>query len=148
MQIVKHLVRRAIRALGLEINRYQAEFNPTCVSLPATPGVPPRGNALLSYILAPFLLKPGQPISTAHNNHLESVLIAQAFRDLGYAVDVIDFRNNEFSPSKNYAFFVSARTHLETIAKRLNDDCIKIAHLETAHFLFNNVAAYARALAL
>jgi glycosyltransferase involved in cell wall biosynthesis len=103
---------------------------------------------LLSYILAPFLLKPGQPVSTTHNHHLESALIARTFQNLGYAVDVIDYRNHEFIPAKHYAFFVSARTHLETIAKRLNEDCIKIAHLDTAHFVFNNAAAYARALAL
>jgi glycosyltransferase involved in cell wall biosynthesis len=79
---------------------------------------------------------------------LETVLIARTFLELGYAVDVIDFRNAEFTPTKDYTFFVSARTHLETIARRLNRDCIKIAHLDTAHFLFNNAAAYTRALTL
>jgi glycosyltransferase involved in cell wall biosynthesis len=103
---------------------------------------------LLSYILPPFFLKPGEPISTVHNNHLESVLIAQSYQRLGYAVDVIDFRNDSFIPKKEYKFFVSARTHLATIAPRLNAECIKIAHLDTAHFLFNNAAAYRRALAL
>jgi len=136
-----------MRVVGLDIGRYRPDFNTTCVSLAATPGTLSKGNVLLSYILAPFLLKPGQPVSTAHNHHLESVLIARTFQDLGYAVDVIDYRNHEFIPAKNYDLFVSARTHLETIAKRLNEDCIIIAHLDTAHFLFNNAAAYARALA-
>lgn len=148
MDSLKPLLRRTLRILGLQISRYRPEFDTACVSLPPTPGTLAKGNVLLSYILAPFLLKPGQPVSTAHNNHLESTLIARAFQDLGYAVDVIDFRNDEFVPRKNYSFFVSARTHLETISRRLNKDCIKIAHLETAHFLFNNAAAYARALAL
>ncbi|MGA9033492.1 MAG: glycosyltransferase [Sulfuricaulis sp.] len=137
-----------MRAVGFEISRYRPAFDLTCVSLAATPGTRAKGNVLLSYILAPFRLKPGQAISTTHNNHFESVLIAQTFQDLGYAVDIIDYRNHEFVPVKNYVFFVSARTHLEPISKRLNKDCIKIAHLETAHFLFNNAAAYARALAL
>jgi glycosyltransferase involved in cell wall biosynthesis len=132
----------------LEVGSYAPLFDPRCVTLPPSPGVPPRGNVLLSYILPPFLLKPGQPISTTHNNHLESVLIARTFQDLGYTVDVIDFRNNEFVPKKAYAFFVSARTHLATIAPRLSAGCIKIAHLDTAHFLFNNASAYNRALAL
>jgi glycosyltransferase involved in cell wall biosynthesis len=148
MRSLGPLLRRATRAVGLEISRYRPNFDPRCVSLAATPGTLARGNVLLSYILAPFQLKPGQAISTTHNNHLESVLIARTFQDLGYAVDVIDFRNDEFVPRKDYVFFVSARTHLESISRRLNKDCIKIAHLETAHFLFNNAAAYARALAL
>jgi hypothetical protein len=148
MKSLGPLLRRAMRVVGLEISRYRPEFDPRCVSLAETPGTQFKGNVLLSYILAPFLLKPGQPVSTTHNHHLESVLIARTFQDLGYAVDIIDYRNHEFVPAKNYAFFVSARTHLETIARRLNEDCIKIAHLDTAHFLFNNAAAYARALAL
>jgi len=135
-----------MRTIGLEISRYRPDFHNTCISLAATPGTEAKGNVLLSYILAPFLLKPGQAISTTHNNHLESVLIARTFQDLGYAVDVIDFRNDEFVPEKDYVFFVSARTHLESISKKLNKNCITIAHLETAHFLFNNAAAYARAL--
>lgn len=145
---VKNLLKNLFRAAGVELRGYAPDFDPSCVSLTATPGVPTRGNVLLSYILAPFLLKRGQAISVAHNNHLESVLIARTFQDLGYAVDIIDFRNDEFIPRKNYAFFVSARTHLETIAARLNSDCIKIAHLDTSHFAFNNFASYSRLLAL
>lgn len=143
---LKKLLLRTARAFGVEISRYRPEFSRACVSL--YPEGVSRGSVLLSYILDPFLLSPGQPISTVHTHHSESVLIAQTFLELGYAVDVIDFHNDEFSPSQDYAFFVSARTHLETIAPRLNRDCIKIAHLDTAHFLFNNAAAYARALAL
>ena len=130
-----------IRAVGLDIRRDTSRFNPRCATL--RPAGVPKGRVLLSYILEPFLAQPGQPISTVHNNRLESVLIAQTFLDLGYTVDVIDFRNGEFTPKKDYTFFVSARTHLATIAPRLNQDCIKIAHLDTAHFLFNNAAAYA-----
>ena len=145
----KKLLLQTARSLGVEIRRYTpASYSTRCVSLAANPDVPTRGTVLLSYILAPFLLKPGQSISRVHNHHLESTLIARTFQDLGYAVDVIDFHNNAFIPVKDYAFFVSARTHLETISKRLNGDCIKIAHLDTAHFLFNNTASYTRALAL
>jgi hypothetical protein len=145
-QAIKNGLNAFIHALGLDIRRHGARFNPRCVTL--EPAGERKGRVLLSYILEPFLAKPGQPISTIHNNRLESVLIAQTFLDLGYTVDVIDFRNNEFIPTKDYTFFVSARTHLATIAPRLNKNCIKLAHLDTAHFLFNNAAAYARALAL
>jgi len=146
LNAVTRLLKRAKYGLGIEIRRLRPEFSRRCVSL--RPGVATRGSVLLSYILEPFLLKPEQEISTVHNNQLETVLIARTFLELGYAVDVIDFRNAEFIPTKDYTFFVSARTQLEAIARRLNKDCIKIAHLDTAHFLFNNAAAYTRALAL
>ena len=146
MHAIKNGLKAFVHALGIDTRRYTPRFNPRCVTL--SPVGAAKGWVLLSYILEPFLAKPGQPISTTHNNRLESVLIARTFLDLGYGVDVIDFQNSVFMPRKDYAFFVSARTHLATIAPRLNKDCIKIAHLDTAHFLFNNLAAYARALAL
>lgn len=106
------------------------------------------GNVLLSYIIEPFLMKKGDPVSNIHTHYWESWQIAQTFLDHGYAVDVIHYENTRFSPSKEYDFFVSARINLETIAKRLNKDCIKIAHLDTAHWLYNNTAAYDRLLSL
>lgn len=108
----------------------------------------PRGRVLIAYILEPFLLGPGAPVPSAHTHYRESLLMAQAWQDLGYAVDVIDYRNHEFVPSKHYDFFVSARTYLETIAKRLPENCVKIAHLDTSHYAFNNHASYERLLAL
>jgi glycosyltransferase involved in cell wall biosynthesis len=75
-------------------------------------------------------------------------LIAEALLKSGYNVDVIDYRNRIFKPVKDYNFFISARTNFVGIANRLNRDCIKIAHLDTAHFLFNNSAAYRRLLEL
>lgn len=142
---IKNGLKAFVRVLGLDIRRDTPRFNPRCVTL--SPVSVPKGRILLSYILDPFLVKPGQSISTSHTHHGESVLIAEAWRKHGYSVDVIDYRNHEFIPRKHYAFFVSARTNLELIAKRLNSDCIKIAHLDTSHFAFNNRATYGRLLA-
>jgi len=72
--------------------------------------------------------------------------MAQVWLEQGYRVDVIDYRNAAFVPKKNYAFFVSARTHLATLAPRLNRDCVKIAHFDTSHYVTNNAASYQRLL--
>lgn len=117
------------------------------VSLQTT-STPARGVVLIAYVLDPFLVKKGEKISYGHTHHHESLLIARAFLSLGYDVDVIDYRNRDFIPSRSYDFFVSARTNLATIADRLNKDCTVIAHLDTSHYLFNNHAAYARTLML
>lgn len=145
MNAIKNGLRAIVNAFGIDIRRYAPEFNPRCVTL--SPASEPKGRILLSYILDPFLLKPGQSISTSHTHHRESILIAEAWRNCGYSVDVIDYRNHEFIPRQRYDFFVSARTHLEAIAERLNPDCVKIAHLDTSHFAFNNRATYGRLLA-
>jgi glycosyltransferase involved in cell wall biosynthesis len=112
------------------------------------PENPSQGNVLLSYITEPFRLKPGQQISHAHTHDWESLQIAKTFLDLGYHVDVIRWNNYTFMPMKDYAFFIDARMNLERLARLLNKDCIKIMHIDTAHWLFHMTAQYRRLLAL
>jgi len=104
------------------------------------------GNVLLAYIIDPFLQKDRKNIPTSHTHYWESLQIAQTFLDFGYTVDIISYRNTTFKPAKKYSFFISARTNLQRIADLLNDDCIKIAHLDMSHWLFNNSAALKRCL--
>jgi glycosyltransferase involved in cell wall biosynthesis len=143
---LKPLLKSATRSLGVDIKRRRPEFSSGIASL--RPDGAPRGIVLLAYILEPFQHQQGKPISTSHTHHRESVLIAETWLKHGYGVDVIDYRNHEFIPRKKYDFFVSARTHLEAIAARLNPDCIKIAHLDTSHHATNNYASYSRLLDL
>ena len=110
------------------------------------PGKKSRGKVLLSYRIEPFLSKAAESVSSAHTNYWESLQMARTFLDLGYCVDVIDVSNRTFIPKEKYSFFVS-RTNFE-LAQLLNKDCIKIAHLDIAHWLFNNYASYGRSFAL
>jgi glycosyltransferase involved in cell wall biosynthesis len=103
---------------------------------------------LLSYIIEPFLLKPGEPVSHSHTHYWESLQMARTFIDLGYAIDVISYENNTFVPQRDYAFFIDARWNLERLAPLLNKDCIKIMHIDTAHMLFQDSAELSRLLAL
>jgi glycosyltransferase involved in cell wall biosynthesis len=108
-----------------------------------------NGNVLVSYILDPFLRKPGESISDSHTNHWESWQIAQTFLDLGYAVDVINFENSgHFLPRRDYSIFVDTRWNLQRLAHLLPDDCIKIMHIDLCHMLFNNSAEARRLLEL
>lgn len=107
-----------------------------------------KGNVLVSYILEPFLLDTNEPIPNSHTHYWESMQIVQAFKDLGYDVDVISYRNLSFVPNKDYQIFFSARTNFEYIAKQLPSSCTKIAHLDTSHWITNNHNAYARLLNL
>ncbi len=113
-----------------------------------TPKSASKGNVLLSYIIDPFLLKPGESASNRHTHHWESLQIAQTFLDSGYTVDVISYRNILFTPKKTYCFFIAARTNFERIARLLNDDCKKIVHLDTSHWITSNQAGYSRLLDL
>jgi glycosyltransferase involved in cell wall biosynthesis len=107
-----------------------------------------RGNVLLSFFVRPFLLKPGQLIAHDHSREWESWEIARTFLDLGYCVDVINWTNKTFVPQKHYAFFIDCCWNLQRLAPMLNEDCVKIMHIDTAHMLFHNAAEARRLLAL
>ncbi len=104
---------------------------------PATPAI---GDVLLCYNNHAFFAKNGDPLLTKHTNRWESWQIAKTFVDLGYRVDVISENNDRFVPTKNYSVFIGNRINFHRLSVLLNDDCIKILHLDTAHWLFNNMA--------
>jgi glycosyltransferase involved in cell wall biosynthesis len=83
-----------------------------------------------------------------HTNRWESVRIAETFLDFGYQVDVINENNDWFVPIKDYSFFVGNRINFDRIADSINRDCVKILHIDTAHWLFHNTGEHKRLLAL
>lgn len=107
-----------------------------------------RGYVLLSYVIEPFLLKEGEKINSGHTHHWESFQIAKTFLKHHYAVDVVSYLNRTFVPKRKYDYFISARTNLERIAKYLDDKCVKVAHLDTSHWVYNNLAAQNRVSSL
>jgi len=145
--MMKAIIRRATRQVGFDITRYRPEvWEAGFASVKSPRGS--RGDVLLSYVIEPFLLKRGELVSRAHTNNWESLQMAKTFLDLGYHVDTIGSYNVDFAPKKDYRVFISDRNNLERIAKLLPEACLKIAHLDTAHWLFNNEASYARCLGL
>jgi glycosyltransferase involved in cell wall biosynthesis len=106
------------------------------------------GNVLLCYSNQAFFLKRGEPFPADHTNRWESWQIANTFLDLGYCVDVIDENNDRFVPTRNYSFFVGNRTNFARIASLLNRDAVKVLHIDTAHWLFHNMAECRRLEAL
>jgi hypothetical protein len=133
---------KAVLASAREINSLDKRF----VSL--TPKRASRGNVLLCYENKGFFLKSGERIPNDHTNRWESVQIAQTFLDLGYRVDVISENNDWFVPAKHYSFFVGNRINFDRIADSINRDCVKILHIDTAHWLFNNSGEHQRLLEL
>lgn len=102
-----------------------------------------KGNVLLAFILRGFT---EQPIPVSHQHFWESVAMAQAWRDLGYRVDVIDNYNFEFMPKRRYDFLIATRMILEKLADRVNEECVKILHIDTAHWLYHGTAEHQRML--
>lgn len=133
---------RAVRKAG---STYDRLFNPdrtTLVSL--EPDGTVRGRVLLAHVVEGRLADPADPMLRRHNHYVEGRLLPEVFLELGYAVDYISWRNHSFVPRRRYDIFFAPREHFERIAERLDPDCLKIVHLDTTHWLFNNSEALAR----
>lgn len=140
---MKTWMKETLKRIGVEITRYTPGLHDKEVSL--KPEKPSQGDVLLSWLVEPFLLKPGEPMPDSHTQYWECAQIARTFLDLGYAVDVIDSHNQTFRPEKRYSFFVGHRINFDRIADSLKKSgCVKIAHLDTAHWVFNNHSTYRR----
>ena len=107
-----------------------------------------RGRALFSYRIEGFVLAPDDPLILKHTNYWQSVQMARTLTEMGYVVDVIDYRNSDFQPEKEYSLFVDVRKNMERLAPRLGNGCLKIFHIDTAQILAHNAAEANRLLAL
>src|SRR5581483_1330677 len=117
----------------------------TRVSL--SPRLTPLGHVLLSYIIDPFL-DPSRRAATNHTNYWEAVEMAQAYLDLGFAVDVIGFPNQTYVPDKPYDLVIDSRHNLQRLASKLPNGCVKVFHGDTSHITFHNAAEARRLLDL
>lgn len=133
------------RAVGRVNGAYDRFCNPdrtTLISL-EQPG-PSRGRALIAHVVEGYLAASDDAVRKLHNHHIEGRLLPRILFDLGYSVDYISWRNRRFVPKQRYDLFIGPRDHFEEIASRLNPDCIRIVHLDTMHWLYNNHAALTR----
>ncbi len=65
-----------------------------------------KGRALLSYLSRPFHATPDEARTQDYSNWLMAVELANALNRLGYAVDVIDYTDLTFVPTRKYEVFV------------------------------------------
>jgi glycosyltransferase involved in cell wall biosynthesis len=108
-----------------------------------------KGNVLISYDNEGLLCKRrGKPIPASHPQIYKTMVMAQVFVDLGYAVDVIHCANQKFIPWKPYDVMIDIRGNLQRLRPYLPPGCIKILHCDTAHVVYQNAAEMTRILAL
>lgn len=103
-----------------------------------------RGEVLFAYVLDGFLLRDRQAMPHGHTHFWESVAMAETYRELGYRVDVVAWKNQKFVPEKDYAAAIDVRLLLESWAEHLSSETVKVFHAETAHRSFHNPAQLRR----
>ena len=145
---MKSLLKNIFKRLGIEVRRIKhnkQEYSEKIIQL--KPKGPEKGSVLFAYILEPFIDEK-YIYDNSHTHYWESFQIANLFLKHGYSVDAIDYRNGEFLPKKEYDILISARTNLEKLAKKMSQSCKIVAHLDTAHWLTNNLATLKRCFEL
>lgn len=110
-----------------------------------------KGQVLLSYITIPFQSSSVIDLSiiiNKHENIWDCLEMVKIWREHGYTVDIIDYQNNTFKPTKKYDFFIDIHNNLERLAPFMGEKCIKILHITGSHWLHQNFAEYQRLIAL
>jgi len=83
--------------------------------------------ALLSYLVIPLLPPSDKRDTVTFSNAGIAQSLPRALNELGYSVDIVNYNNEHFVPDKKYDLFIGhGGINFETIAKKLDPDCIKI----------------------
>lgn len=112
----------------------------------------PRGRALVSYLIEPFLVDwdrlPLNDPMRWHSNAWECREIAATFLERGFVVDVINFTNTHHRPNVSYDVMMDTRHNLERLAGASSKNGVRIFHVDVANTVFQNLAENQRLLDL
>lgn len=103
-----------------------------------------RGSVVISYLAWPLREGWESPKARGHTNAFEVVVMAEAFRDLGFRVDVIDWDNTAYVPPSDCRIAVDIHANLELWHGKLPATCKRIFHATGPHWLFWNHAELTR----
>lgn len=103
-----------------------------------------RGSVSISYLHWPFREGWDSPKARGHTNAYEVVAMAEAFRDLGYRVEIVDCDNRTFVPAGDCKVAVDIHSNLERWDSVLPAGCARILHATGSHWLMWNRSELAR----
>ena len=109
---------------------------------------PVQGHALLMYIVRPFYYKKNDPLYRAHINARNARLIVQVLNDLGFCVDVVDYRDREFTTTKKYDLVIGIGESFDYQKEYFKNSKIKIYYATGMHYIAETNLIYQRYLNL
>ena len=112
------------------------------------PECSPRGCVVISYITWPFVEGVDSPKMRGHTNAYEVTVMARVFLDLGYRVEVCDWKDNKYSPPADSVVAIDIHHNLERWSKTLPISCKKIFHATGPHWVDCNLAELNRLKAI
>lgn len=146
-------VRTAVRKCGrlsCRLWRRLRGTNERCIPLPPLggPAARPRGRVLLSYIIDGVMARAEADLPHSHPHFWETWAMARVFQEEGFAVDVIHWTRRGPLPRADYDVYVDVRRNFDRYAATLPRACLRVAHMDTAHFRVHNGNQDARLHAL
>ncbi|HVN77001.1 MAG TPA: glycosyltransferase [Thermoanaerobaculaceae bacterium] len=114
----------------------------------APPGGAARGRALFSYLEQPLLWPDDAPQFHLHSNWWESREIARILADEGFAVDAINWADEDFVPTQRYDVLFDISRNLARLAPSMQRDTLKILHCTGSDAEYQNAAEARRVEAL
>ena len=103
-----------------------------------------RGCAAISYITWPFIEGFDSPKARGHTNAYEVTAMAEAFLDLGFRAEIVDWDNSTYIPPADCRIAVDIHGNLERWQGSLPSGCKRILHATGPHWLFWEHAELAR----
>jgi len=103
-----------------------------------------KGRVLYSYLIDPFYYLKNDRRFDGHTNRWESFVIAKIFQDLGYTVNVIDFRDTIFLPVQQYDVVFDIYQNLARIKNASKKKPFSILHMTGSYNVFGNEAEQKR----
>lgn len=107
------------------------------------------GNALVSFRVPPLLVSKTQRNNLTINQHLAAIEIVRSLNELGYIVDIINWDNQKWKPSKSYDIFIGhGAINFENISNYLASDTVRIYYATGIHWRTLNIREATRIVQL
>lgn len=124
IRVLTNPLRTIIRNLNTQ--RVIYDFN-EFLGQPGLTATEPRKRALVSYLVKPLIPPVDKRDTSTFSNPGIAQYIPRALNELGYSVDIVNYDNKQFVPTKKYDLFIGhAGINFENIESRLDQSCIKI----------------------
>lgn len=124
-KLIWKLVQRARQRVILDFSEY--------LTPPAT------GRALVSFVVSPLLL-PSTQRDRITNQYLAMETIARSLNKMGYTVDIVNWDNPSWTPTKHYDLFIGlGDINFKHISDHLSADTTRIYYATGAPWRENNI---------
>jgi len=107
-----------------------------------------RGTVAISYLTWPFHEEANSPKARGHTNAYEVKVMAEAFVELGFRVEISDWDDTSYIPPSDCRVAIDLHSNLERWSRSVPSSCKRVLHATGCHWKVLNAAEADRLIAL